>query len=361
MHRNDGIDRLRVLLTLLVIFHHVAIAYGGSGAWYWREEADFSNLWLVAFNAINQSFFMGLFFLLAGYFTAPSFARKSARAFLKDRCVRLGLPWLVYFFLLSPLTIALAREGFSREVGPYFIDRILTFDLEPGPLWFTQALLLFSVVYAGFQLRWPRSAPMPLHFPPFATLFAIAILLGTVSFLLRLWIPVGDTVLWLQLGYFPCYVFLFAAGCAAAQERILERITESQVLPWLALTFVGIATLPLALHGAFGTGSFDGGWNANALFYALWDPLTGFGIMLVLLWAARHWAAQPSALWTFLTRHAYAVYVIHPPVVVATSIAFAQTTLAPSMKFLVVGTVASVGCFILATALLALPGVKRVL
>src|SRR5690606_33522961 len=163
-----------VLLTLLVIFHHVGIAYGGSGAGGWREGADFSNLWLGAFNAMSRSFFMGLFFLLAGYFTAPSFARKSARAFLKDRCVRLGLPWLVYFFLLSPLTIALAREGFSREVGPYFIDRILTFDLEPGPLWFTQALLLFSVVYAGFQFRWPWSAPMPLPFPPFATLFAIS-------------------------------------------------------------------------------------------------------------------------------------------------------------------------------------------
>jgi peptidoglycan/LPS O-acetylase OafA/YrhL len=34
--RNASFDNLRVLLTLLVIFHHVAIAYGGSGGWYWR-------------------------------------------------------------------------------------------------------------------------------------------------------------------------------------------------------------------------------------------------------------------------------------------------------------------------------------
>jgi glucan biosynthesis protein C len=129
----------------------------------------------------------------------------------------------------------------------------------------------------------------------------------------------------------------------------------------LALTFISIATLAFALHGALGTGSFDGGWNANALFYALWDPFTGFGLMLVLLWMAQRWAAQPSALWTYLTRRAYTVYVIHPPVVVATSITFTQVALAPSLKFLAVGTVASVSCFILATTLLALPGVKRVL
>jgi peptidoglycan/LPS O-acetylase OafA/YrhL len=62
--RNAAIDHLRVLLTCLVIFHHVAIAYGGSGGWYWREQADSSQPLLLIFNATNQSFFMGFFFLV---------------------------------------------------------------------------------------------------------------------------------------------------------------------------------------------------------------------------------------------------------------------------------------------------------
>src|SRR5687768_11841205 len=67
--RNAAIDHLRIVLTGLVIFHHVAIAYGGSGGWYWREEANSSQPLLLMFNATNQAFFMGVFFLFAGYYT----------------------------------------------------------------------------------------------------------------------------------------------------------------------------------------------------------------------------------------------------------------------------------------------------
>ncbi|MCU0922351.1 MAG: hypothetical protein MUF08_10015, partial [Burkholderiaceae bacterium] len=38
--RTFFIDRLRVLLTVLVILHHTAITYGGSGGWFYREVRD---------------------------------------------------------------------------------------------------------------------------------------------------------------------------------------------------------------------------------------------------------------------------------------------------------------------------------
>src|SRR5262249_28734852 len=97
--RNRSIDHLRVLLTALVILHHTAIAYGGSGGWYWREEPNGSKPLLVLFNATNQSYFMGFFFLLAGYYTPGPFDRKGAGRFLADRFLRLGLPLLGYFFI----------------------------------------------------------------------------------------------------------------------------------------------------------------------------------------------------------------------------------------------------------------------
>ena len=36
--RNAAIDHLRIVLTALVILHHTAIVYGGSGGLYWRQE-----------------------------------------------------------------------------------------------------------------------------------------------------------------------------------------------------------------------------------------------------------------------------------------------------------------------------------
>ena len=37
------IDNLRILLTILVIMHHLAIGYGGPGDWAYREQGEMSS------------------------------------------------------------------------------------------------------------------------------------------------------------------------------------------------------------------------------------------------------------------------------------------------------------------------------
>jgi len=104
-HRNAGLDALRACLTLLVVFHHCAITYGALGGWYYHEVAagpSVESALLTLFCAINQAFFMGLFFFLAGYYTPRSIDRKGAARFLADRLLRLGLPLLVYGLLIAP-------------------------------------------------------------------------------------------------------------------------------------------------------------------------------------------------------------------------------------------------------------------
>lgn len=110
--RTYFIDRLRVVLTALVVIHHTAITYGGSGGWFYREVSDAgtpSSLLLTVLCAVNQAFFMGMFFLFAGYFTPAALQRKGARQFVQERLVRLGIPLLVFGFLLGPLAVALAE------------------------------------------------------------------------------------------------------------------------------------------------------------------------------------------------------------------------------------------------------------
>jgi len=66
------IDHLRVLLTVLVILHHVSVAYGGMGGWGFIDPNldETTSIFLTLFNAVNQSFFMAAFFFLAAYFTS---------------------------------------------------------------------------------------------------------------------------------------------------------------------------------------------------------------------------------------------------------------------------------------------------
>jgi hypothetical protein len=48
---------------------------------------------------------MGLFLLIAAYFIPGSYDRKGAKRFLKDRLIRLGIPLVVYSWILRPLFI----------------------------------------------------------------------------------------------------------------------------------------------------------------------------------------------------------------------------------------------------------------
>src|SRR3954468_3076714 len=133
------IDRLRSVMTVFVILHHTAITYGAPGGWYYNElrpSGSVSSLLLTLFVATNQAYFMGFFFLLAGYFTPPSLERKGYGKFVADRFLRLGLPLVAFIVLLNPLTAALITsyegKGFWSTWAYYWQHAII----GAGPLWF---------------------------------------------------------------------------------------------------------------------------------------------------------------------------------------------------------------------------------
>ena len=362
MSRDAAFDHIRIVLIGLVIFHHTAIVYGGSGGWYWRELPNASNPVLVAFNAINQSFFMGVFFLLAGYFTTMSFERKGAKVFLADRFLRLGLPLVIYFFVISPFTIALAATSRGIPFLSGWKKMILLCEFEPGPLWFVESLLIFSLVYVLWKKlqRSHATTPGPTALPGFSKLAITTILLGLISFAVRLYVPVGQSVLWLQLGYFPCYVFLYAAGCASYHFRILENVTLRQAIPWMLLSIITVVSLPIVIVKRIGAGAFEGGYNLNALFYALWDPFTAWGIILGMLWFFRKFLYRSNGITRFLARRVYTIYIIHPPVLVLLSLLLSNWAANPMAKFFTTGVFTFLGCVAI-SSLVLLPPVRRVL
>jgi hypothetical protein len=63
----------------------------------------------------------------------------------------------------------------------------------------------------------------------------------------------------------------------------------------------------------------------------------------------------------FLARSAYATFIIHPPVLVATGLLLAGWGANPLIKFLAVGGLAYAGCAVLSRLLLAVPFLRRVL
>ena len=370
--RDLWIDRLRTIMTALVLFHHTAITYGSSGGWFYYElhpSGALSSLLLTLFCATNQAYFMGFFFLLAGYFTPGSLERKGYARFIGDRFLRLGLPLLAFVVFLGPLTAAMVTAAEGRGFWPtirYIAQHGIYVN---GPLWFVQALLLFSLGYCLWRClcgaplaqreRTPRAVPSLLWW------LVAALAVGAVALVIRQFVPTGKNILGLQFGYFSSYVFLFAFGIAAWRYDWLRQLTWRQARPWILGLALSWPAMPIAillartLRASSGS-NFSGGFSWPAIFYAFWEPFLAWGLIAVWILVFRARMNAPSHTWDWLNRRAYAVYVIHPPVLVGISLLLHPWAAPALVKFATTGTLTCAAAWLLADPLVRLPGLRRV-
>ena len=366
LNRVSFLDHIRVFLTALVILHHSAIEFGASGGWYLKipTHSLAERILSTIFVSINQAFFMGFFFLLAGYFSVASYDHKGPLRFMRDRIIRLGIPLLIYGYVLGPMTVAMAEVAHGKPFLQTWGGLISSAYFNIGPLWFAFALLLFSAAYAAWRIVAPQAEKITPFIPGHGVLLSAALTTGMLAFLLRLWVPVGQERWMLQVGYFASYIVLFIAGCMTSRSRWLEQINLQLARPWriaaivcAPLLFVyGIAAG--AAHGApFNT---SGGWTLPALAYSFWEPFVAWGIILSMLCHCRLRLARYSTFSSW-SGSAYAAYCLHPPVIVGIALLLVDVALPNSLRFAIVGVGGVLLSFVLARLVLCIPGSKRIL
>ncbi len=372
--RDLYIDRLRSLMTALVILHHTALTYGAMGSWFWYElkpSTALSSQILIQFCTSNQAYFMAFFFFLAAYFTPASLERKGHGQFIADRFTRLGLPLLAFILILAPFTEALAHWGETGrfwEEFPFLWRHVV---INPGPLWFVEALLLFSLAYCAWRAM--SASPLavsqrtPRPFPSALALVGSAFATGVCALLIRQKFPVGS---WIppgfQLAYFVPYFVLFAAGIAAWRYDWLRQLDWRKAR---AAIWIGIAVWPLMPIASAvttnvlykGSTNYSTGFSWPAVLYALWEPPVAWGFIAGWLLLGRRRMNQPSPFWSWVTRRAYTVYIIHPPVLVGVSLLLHEWAAPALIKFSATGALAIVCSWLLADPLVRLPGMRRVL
>jgi glucan biosynthesis protein C len=137
------VDNMRVGLIALVIVGHIAITYGAPiGDWYYSEEGKVGTAFAIITTlllGIGASFLLGLFYMIAGYFTPRPCDCKGAKRFILDRLIRLGMPLVFYASVINPLVTYWAavhggyRESFWQYVPGHIPDLR---NAAVGPLWF---------------------------------------------------------------------------------------------------------------------------------------------------------------------------------------------------------------------------------
>jgi glucan biosynthesis protein C len=361
--RMDWLDRVKTLMTVLVISVHAAVTYGSEGGWYYQESTgDMVTVVLLTMqNAVLQSFFMSLFFFISGYFIPKSLEKKGTGKFVMDKLTRLGLPCLAFFFALGPLTIWIAE---TRLEGLGFTYRD---SVHIGPLWFAQALLIFTGIYLVLRRlisRYLPDRPIPAT-PSKKHLYLLFVFLAVATFLARWAWPMGEGIWGMQLGSFPQYIALFSLGILSRKRGWLADLSRISIPKTGGLALFGIVLLPVFMmfgeDPVLGLAPFMGGFYWQAGFYAIWE--SGMCIVMCLFILALY--SRRNRLHTGFSREfsasAYTVYIIHPAVLLGLTLLQAGWEIHPLLKFaslLVSGTALSL---FLGAPIRRLPGLKKVL
>ncbi|MGA2680253.1 MAG: acyltransferase family protein [Candidatus Bathyarchaeia archaeon] len=362
------VDNLRVLLIALVFLVHLAITYGSPvGLWYYQEGVlSMPNAAVyVVFLGLVQAFFMGLLFLLAGYFTPPAYDRKGSKKFLKDRLTRLGIPILVFVGLIEPAVdyvVALTNGSFHGSFLSYY-GKYIFFGY--GILWFILALLLFAFAYSGWRHFQPKpTAARP--FPKNAVILAFALLLGAASFAVRLVFPIGYYSLMFSFQYcfFAQYIALFIVGLIAFRSNWLMTIPKETGKLWskiaLALGAAYMAIfVPTMLSGGLAT--IFGGLRWQAVAYAFWEQLFGIAVMIsVTVWFREHLNFQTRVMKAF-SDSSFTAYIIQVPVLVLLALSLQNVQLPLLLKFAIASPIGVSLCFLFAYLVRKVPKADKVL
>ncbi len=354
------IDNLRWVMIILVISMHAADTYSPLGNWYFTDRTRLSLPSLLTFAAWQmflQSFFMGLLFFIAGFFVPGSFDRKGPAKFLRDRANRLGLPVLFYMFILGPVTEYYVAHSWSapHSFAHEWIHHITDWEFlsENGPLWFCLALLIFCAVYVVLKLaRSNVQEPHPGGPSGTGRLVYVCAAIAVLTFLVRLVQPSGTSFLNMQLGDFPQYVLLFAGGIVAARRQWLLKLPLREGLLWgaLALTagfaaWIAILFAGGALQG--NTKAYSGGWYWQSAAINFWEAFTGVGLCFGFLVLFRKKFNFQGRLAQFLSKHAFRVYIFHPPVVIFFARILTHVAWHPIIKFVALTFLSTVATFAL--------------
>lgn len=364
MNRLHYIDNLRIFLISLVVLHHLAITYGAPGSWYYNEaRLGFPDILpMLLFVASNQSFFMGMFFLVSAFFLVPSLERKGTGRFTSERMLRLGVPLMIFVFVLSPLTVYLT-DRFAHGQQVSLVDYWLRmYGIGPGPLWFVEALMLFSFIYLAVR---PLNLSWRIPFPGTAMILLAAFLTGMLQFIIRLWLPLGWSmpITGFQFPYFVQYILLFTLGIVAYRNNWPDAVTPEMGRRWfIAAQVLILAVLPalffLGMKG--GEDVFGGGLHWQSLGLALWEQFTGFSLIIALTGLFKKYFNRQGTAARRLSGTAYAVFIVHAPVIVALSVALRNWDVYPPLKFMALAPLALAASFLVAWLVKQVPGVRRV-
>lgn len=346
MQRNYGIDWLRAIIVLSIIPFHTLVIFNQDKNWIMFVK-DTVNV--PIFNGIDfilGSFNMVILFLLAGMAILYSLKQRSSKIFLKQRLIKLLIPFLTGSILLNPImtyfwTLNQGKtESFIEHVRGFFTKNPGSLDglnggYTPGHLWFILYLFLFSIIGLPLYLYLTSEKSESIrntlaeffHKPmtilllilPYGLLYAIPILEDKNPF---------------------AYLFVVCIGCLfATDNRYLKALSRDK---WIYLSLSVLIFIMYFIRKPF-LGDGISGYYVTGAIYIFARILPAFALIGI----GNSYLNKKSKLLSYLSRAGYPIYVIHLLIVTAVGYLIIQLPIPPIGKVLLIISISYILCFFL--------------
>jgi hypothetical protein len=327
--RNMALDRTRTFLTLVVLVHHAVIPYTHYGHTDPKSWIGFDAVVLA-----TDSFFMAMFFFLSGLFVWPSLARKSPQVHLRDRLLRLGLPFAIAALTLIPIAYYAISLRLQPEISfsAFWWKTVTVGPWPSGPVWFIWVLLAFDllamVLYQfSSKLLDPinRLSQRGFEHPAVFFLFLLAVTAAVyiparVYFGSNRWFEFGPFSVQASRVLFYAAYFFIGAGIGAANFNRGLLSTDGRLAKsswgWVVATLVPYCLLWGMIYvkrGILGNPPVQPPWYdaSYGLFFAAFSAAILFAILAYFLrFKQSGWSMldpmQPDA---------YGMFLVHYPIV----------------------------------------------
>jgi hypothetical protein len=346
MKRLYYLDNLMISLSILVVLHHVSIAYGTMGGWSYVTSEKLpgtAQVLLSALTGVEASFSMSLFFFISAFLTIPSLEKRGASKFIKARLIRLMVPLLFVMAILAPSVLYFIEIHNKTSQSSWF-SYVLQQNTKPhtSHAWFILVLIIFELVYVcywkfikpNFSISKCLSDNLPTHIH----ILTVILLCSGITIVVRQFFPLGENFIGIEFSNITHYIFMYAIGLLVFRKHWLDDLSRKIATTWFPISLIAAAYFCMIIYLLSKYPSivdkFVSGitWESVSLSFAQTFLCIGFGGFFLHLFRKK--LNVTNFLLSIMRENRYGVYIFHAAVVVGVTIMLESLMLKPTVKYI---------------------------